>query len=474
MKIQLSIGSKIGLSFLIVVLVGTLISTIVGIRLIGNNVIAQAQNKVKHDLSVAWMAYNSKLEEIKTTVQITSQRFFLHDGMENGDFNILKRELERIRKEYNFDILTLTDESGIVILRTRPPYTTGDDQANDDLVNRALRGEVAASTQVLPQEQLILAGEGLEEQAFMRFVPTPKAKERSLDVETAGMMLKAASPVRDKTGRIIGVLYGGVILNRNYDIVDRIKDIVYRGERYREKDIGTATIFQWDLRISTNVRNAESMRAIGTRVSEIVYNHVLENESAWIDRAFVVNNWYVSAYEPIKNIDGRTIGILYVGMLEQPYTDMKKRIVRSMIEYSFLLSMAIALIIAFILGRRISKPIVKLARASEQMSDGNFNHERVTHSRDEIGKLADSFSRMSKNLSKTLEEKDSVNKQLKDLNVRYLELLGFASHELMQPIGVLKGYLMLMQARPPLVHWMMISSQKRYRPCSGMLIPLLE
>ena len=67
-----------------------------------------------------------------------------------------------------------------------------------------------------------------------------------------------------------------------------------------------------------------------------------------------------------------------------------------------------------------------------------------------------------------------MNKQLKDLNVRYLELLGFASHELMQPIGVLKGYLMLMQARPPLVHWMMISSQKRYRPCSGMLIPLLE
>jgi len=446
--IQLSIGSKIGLSFLIVVLVGTLISTIVGIRLIGNSVIEQAQNKVQHDLSVAWMAYNNKLENIKSIVQLTSTRFFIRDGILGEDFSLLRRELEKIRKASDFDVFTLTDESGVVILRTTAPYTIGDDQSNDDLVSRALTGKPAASTHIVTRDQLILEGEGLQERAFMEFIPTSMAKKRGVQVETSGMMLKAASPVMDREGRIIGVLYGGVLINRNYDIVDQIKEIVYKGERYRGKDIGTATIFQWDLRISTNVRNREGMRAIGTRVSETVYDHVLENESAWFDRAFVVNDWYVTAYEPVKNINGDTIGILYVGMLEQPYADMKKRVVKSMILYSFLLSIGVALVAALILGRRISRPIVKLAHVSEMMADGHFNHERVAHTGDEIGKLADSFSRMSKELARTLAEKDDANNRLKDLNVRYLELLGFASHELMQPVGVIKGYLKLMQLSP--------------------------
>ncbi len=40
---------------------------------------------------------------------------------------------------------------------------------------------------------------------------------------------------------------------------------------------GTVTIFQKDVRISTNVNDKDGNRAIGTRVSEAVYNQVLVN-----------------------------------------------------------------------------------------------------------------------------------------------------------------------------------------------------
>lgn len=444
-NIQLSLRSKLVLSFLVVVLIGTLISTIVGIRLVGDTVIEQAQNKVKHDLAAAWMVYNGKSEEIKSLVQLTSERFFLQEAFRTGELTQAKRELERVRKESGLDSLTLTDRTGVVILRTRDPYNKGDDRSNDDLVSRALSGEVVASTEIVPEEQLTIEGDGLVEQAYMKFVPTPKAKQRIVDEETAGMMLKAAAPLTDISGNVIGVLYGGVLLNRNYELVDRIKDTVYRDERYKTKEIGTATIFQWDLRISTNVRKADGNRAIGTRVSETVYDRVLEDESAWTDRAFVVNDWYVTAYEPIRDIGGKVVGMLYVGMLEQPYVDMKQQVIWSIIKYSFLLSMAVALVIAFLLGSRITRPVGKLARASEQISRGHFSQEVVSKSRDEIGRLADSFNQMSMNLKRTLQEKDLANKQLQDLNLRYLELLGFATHELMQPLGVLKGYLTMMR-----------------------------
>jgi len=59
------------------------------------------------------------------------------------------------------------------------------------------------------------------------------------------MMMKAAVPILDINNEVWGVIYGGNLLNRNYEIVDKIKNAVFRGERYKGKDTGTATIFQW-------------------------------------------------------------------------------------------------------------------------------------------------------------------------------------------------------------------------------------
>jgi len=444
-KIHLSIGSKIGLSFLAVVLTGTVISTLVGIKLVGNTVLKQAQNKVKHDLASAWMVYNHKLDEIQRVVSLSSKRFFIKDALGDAQYERVGAELEMVREKYHLDILTLTDSGGNVVVRARTPYKCGDDRSDDLIVKKALNGQEAATTMILSEERLALEGEGLLQQARIELVPTEKAKPRLEQVETSGMLLMASSPVLDTRGDILGVLYGGILLNRNFSLVDTIKDLVYRGEKYGDKDIGTATIFQWDLRVATNVMYTDGSRALGTRVSEMVHDRVLLGGSAWIDRAFVVNDWYISAYEPIQDMEGRILGVLYVGMLEQPYIDKRRSIVWMIIRYSFFLSMAVALLISIVLSRRISLPIRKLAQQSEDVANGSFSHEIVSRSGDEIGVLSESFNRMTKKLEQTLAEKDRVNNELRDMNVRYLEVLGFATHELMQPLSVLRGYLTLMR-----------------------------
>ena len=164
------------------------------------------------------------------------------------------------------------------------------------------------------------------------------------------MCVKAAVPVFGYDGNLIGVLYDGNLLNRNYKIVDRVKEIVYQEVKYKGKDIGTATIFQGDLRISTNVKQEDGSRAIGTRVSEEVYEQVLEKGLPWIDRAFVVNNWYIAAYEPIKNIEGKIIGVLYVGILEEKFMDMRNRAI-AMFSVITLAGMIMALVVSSFLAR---------------------------------------------------------------------------------------------------------------------------
>ena len=346
--------------------------------------------------------------------------------------------------EYGLDVLTIIDRKGVVLTRTRSPYRAGDYQGNDELVRRALKKEIVASTEIIPQQELAKEGEELVRQAYMEFVPTPKAKERPETKETSGMMLKAAVPILDVNDNVLGVLYGGTLLNRNYEIVDKIKDIVFKGERYKGKDTGTATIMQWDVRISTNVKNRSGLRAIETRLARDVYDQVLENGRAWIDRAFVVDDWYIAAYEPIRNIKGEIIGILYVGTLEEPYTDLRRNVIYSFFGIAFL-GLVLVIFLAYFITRSITRPIGELVKATEVIAGGDFSHEVPTQSKDEVGHLAVSFNRMTGTLRATMEELYVLNTKLQDLNRHYLEMVGFITHELNQPMGVLKGYLILLQ-----------------------------
>ncbi|MCP6059930.1 cache domain-containing protein, partial [Klebsiella pneumoniae] len=51
---------------------------------------------------------------------------------------------------------------------------------------------------------------------------------------------------------------------------------------------------------------------------------VLGEGRVWLDRAFVVNDWYISAYEPVVDSKGQRIGMLYVGFLEAPFLALKR------------------------------------------------------------------------------------------------------------------------------------------------------
>ena len=92
---------------------------------------------------------------------------------------------------------------------------------------------------------------------------------------------------------------------------------------------GTCTIFQrleGDrlLRISTNVLRADGSRAVGTYIpaSSEVARAIFRGET-YRGRAYVVNAWYITVYEPIHNEKQEVIGALYVGIPEQSAVSIK-------------------------------------------------------------------------------------------------------------------------------------------------------
>jgi len=395
---------KLILSYLAVIAFGGIVTLIVGTRLEHRTIIDLAQAKVRHDLSSAWMVFHEKLNDVADMVRMSAAREFLREALRTGRRDGLALKLDELRQEHGLDVLTLTDGRGRVVIRSRRPETAGDDQSRDPVVSQALQGRPAAGTVIVSKDELLKEGPDLFERAYFAFIPTPMAAERTEDHEENGMMLKAAAPIRDESDETtLGVLYGGILFNRNYDLVDRVKEIVFKGEKYKGHDIGTATIFQGDLRIATNVLDDKGNRAVGTLVSREVDEAVLRQGKSYIGRAFVVTAWYITAYEPIRDVGGRIVGMLYVGMLERPYIDLRNRVMATFAGLAALCTLVLLGLLT-IIARQITRPLAVMVEATDKIAGGDLSHRVEIDLKDEIGQLAGSFNRMIDDLHAAQED----------------------------------------------------------------------
>jgi len=346
----------------------------------------------------------------------------------------------------------VADAQGRVIHRAHRPQASGDSVADDRLVREVLQGGgVTSGTMLVPVETLEKEDPSLAERARIRILPTPKAVPSDSTELDAGMMLCAAGPVFGPGGRLVGVLRAGTLLSRNYELVDQVQNTVFRGEQYAGKPLGTATVFQDDVRISTNVLREDGSRAIGTRVSAEVHDHVLRQGKDWLGRAWVVNDWYVSAYAPITDVDRKSIGMLYVGVLQRKFRDVA---LNTLVTFALvtLAGLLAAGLVAWKLADSVSRPVRALVAASEAVARGDFSGTVPVSSSGEISALMRTFNAMAN----SLRERDELLKQRTRLQLTRSERLAAVgrlaagvAHEINNPLtGVLTFSHMLLRNAP--------------------------
>lgn len=399
-----SIRARLLASFALAIFLPSITTTVVAVTRIRQQVFAQAQAQVTSDLEAAKEIYASHLAALKSTLRIHASRRTFWSAMLADDRRELAAEMERVLTAEGLDILTLVDRRGRVFHRARNPGLRGDSLADDALVASVLRdGSPVAATAIVPAERLASESPALVAQASMVVVPTPKAAPSPRTKVEDGMLLEGASPVSTPDGRIVGVLVGGILLNRNYAIVDKVRATVFKGERYEGEEVGAATIFQDDVRISTNVRLRDGSRAISTRASAEVADAVRRRGQPMHGRAFVVNDWYISAYAPIPDLAGKTIGMLYVGTLERRYDVALTRHLTALWVLTVTGMLVVGAIAVFV-AERISQPIKALTEAAGRVGSGDYSAKVAVTSHDEIGFLADRFNRMTGDLGRANEK----------------------------------------------------------------------
>ncbi|MBP1622749.1 MAG: integral rane sensor signal transduction histidine kinase [Acidobacteria bacterium] len=424
-----SIKARLIKSFTVAILIPSIVTAAAGVLMIRAQIFDQAQVAVTSDLESAKEIYSNYEDRLKDSLRIHATRMIVYGALERRDPSNLGAEMERIRNAERLDVLTLTDSTGKVFYRTCNPALVGDDQRGDAFVQYVLQKKApVSSTDIVRREELLKESQKLADQASMEITPTPMAGPPGKKQITSGMMMKGAAPVFTATGRFVGVLVGGMLLNRNYGVVDKIRTTVFKEESYKGREVGTATFFQDDVRISTNVRNADGSRAITTMVSAEVANAVLKRNETWRGRAFVVNDWYISAYAPILSISGDTIGMLYVGTLERPYRDILWKNLYVYLGIT-LLAMVLISFVAMKVADRISRPIRGMADAARKIADGDYSQKVEVSSDDEIGFLANNFNNMVSELVRAHQELKEWNETLeRKVEQRTAELKTVQAH----------------------------------------------
>jgi two-component system, NtrC family, sensor kinase len=336
---------------------------------------------------------------------------------------------------------------------------------NLDIIQKAMTsGQSLAATEVIDAE--LLAKVGLDEQARIAILDTPKAAPELYDSRegTAGLALVSASPIWDEQRRVAGAVLAMHLFNNDFTLVDRIKEMA---------GIDTATIFLGDLRASTNVMTLQGERAIGTRLSQEVSDVVLNQGKEYTGPAFVVNENYITRYDPLEDHTGKRIGILYVGAKQASFYTLVNTFNQRIVLVA-LGMMLLTFILTTPVSRVITRPLEQirdLVVANRRVAEGDMSVRVSTQAGGEIGALTSSFNSMLDTLQVTQDQLVQSEK-LASLG----QLAAGVAHELNNPLGTILLYsdILLKEADPASQTYrdlvMIVDETKRCKSIVGSLL----
>ncbi|MDX1528930.1 MAG: cache domain-containing protein, partial [Gammaproteobacteria bacterium] len=408
----------------------------------------QLLNRISADLVVGHDHFSRLQRDYLRQLQQLASSYEFLTAYAIGDAERIQDQLSAMRATTGFSFLFVTDLHGRWIYGPDPlpPGTSKRSPLQQEATNF---GTAGVGIEIYPPLDLAVVSTRLAQEAVVPLVDTPRAAPTDREFEDRAFVVRAIAPIRDFNGTIVGMMDGGVVLNKNFNLVDEIRELVFPAESLPSGSIGTVALFLGDVSVTTNVPLDDGSRALGTRVSSAVRETVLVNGQIWVDRSFVVNDWYVSAYRPLVDVFGQRVGMLYTGFLEAPFRNAYLRTLGISL-LLVLVGILFAAMLALRWAKSIFKPIESIVSVVHALQAGDED-KRIGEvaSRDEIGELAREFDRTLdllklrneevRTAAERLETKvEERTRELRDKNLRLEETIELLKHTRRQLIAAEK------------------------------------
>jgi methyl-accepting chemotaxis protein len=201
------------------------------------------------------------------------------------------------------------------------------------------------------------------------------------------------------------LLLGATELNGRNDLVDTVRDL----------SGAAATIFLEDTRIATNVKSLDGSRGIGTKLAPgPAHDAVLRDGRTYQGPGMILGKPYLTIYEPVRDAQARTIGILFVGVPLAEAEAFMDRITREAVIGAAVIALLAGLGYFWML-RTTVRPMTMLASVMRQIAGGALDclvpGVRRT---DQIGQMARAVQVFKDNMTETerlRSEQEAVKRQ---------------------------------------------------------------
>jgi hypothetical protein len=247
----------------------------------------------------------------------------------------LEGTLTGIAHQAGLSFLTVVDDRGIVIARATGGRSGM--KLASPFVKRALAGETVSTAATIPHDEL-----------------EPELLEPQIESTTAGreglvegLGIVSAVPISDDNDRTIGVVYGGIVIDHYYDVVDQAAHSL--GGK-------AAVIFESEL-ISSSITRPDGTRLIDDAASARVRD--LKQPYYGVDREGGVE--YLVRVEPILNDQMQVIASRWFGVPLATFADIQGHTLISLLSWG-LVGILIGLAIAIPVVNRIGRGLVARSR----------------------------------------------------------------------------------------------------------------
>ena len=158
-------------------------------------------------------------------------------------------------------------------------------------------------------------------------------------------------------------------------------------------------------RILTNIITKDGNRAVGTFLGKdsVAYSHIVES-GKYIGEADILDEAYLTAYEALLDKNGETIGVLFVGVSKAEAQNLirdSQIFMRNIFILVAVIAVAFAVILTFIMGKKITDPIIMTIKYAHNIADLDITQDipqGLINQKDEIGTLAGTLQNIIENL----------------------------------------------------------------------------
>lgn len=290
--------------------------------------------------------WDSRKDQIRLLVAQDALSDALRKNIQAGNVAALQDQLSNIARTSGLSFLTVVDASGNVLARANGPQRGS--LKNDSLIQRALTGETVSTSTLL--DTSFLTGEGLAPQAQSDI---KGADGKVVEHVDKGIALVAAAPISDQNERTIGAIYGGILMNHYYDLVDQATRALG----------GASALLDGDAIVASTISQTDGTRAVDVVVPPAA--DVLKSGNAYTGTDEQGGTTYLVHIDPVTSDQNAVIGARWYGIPMQRISDIINHTTQTLVLWG-LVAMIIALALAIPIVQAVSKT---LASRSHQVRD---------------------------------------------------------------------------------------------------------